>query len=1029
MPVQPDWRVISTTRFGDITSPMTWRHLSTGLVLAALLLTGSSLASGQTLTSGLLDGVVEDSLGAPLNDARVTVAERTSGFSRSAETGRDGRFRMPLLPPGDYDLLVERFGFQPVRVQGVPVRAGQRLTVPVVVAAAGERVDEVEVVRFEADPVGGTRAGVSQWFSTSEIAGLPHDQRQLTALGELSTTSNSELETEGLPARLSSIVVDGLATTAARHPDLAAGSLSSAAFPLSEFEHAELILNAADVEWSGFSGGLLSGYTRRGTREFQVRAFGGWAGDALFSSGFTEGNTAAYSDILGGVLVSGPIVRDTASFVIGVEARRLETPTPPLWSAGSLDPRLVEVARDSLGVDLSEYEASATARTEFGSAFGRIDWQLGREHSLSVRGNLATIPFSRPFIPSSRTGPLAPAFDGSDFSIAATLTSALSDDVASEFRVGFETSRRDYGGETLGVDDDTPGAGLPSTFVVAAGSGSGFGSYPTLPGRFERSTLRVTETLHYETGAHRLKGGVAAVLSSYDQSYTYGTGGEFFFGGVEQFARGRSSFVQTGRIVDAAFNVPQFSVYAQDTWSASPGVDVLLGMRLETEQRPRSEIVFNSLWEERSGLRNDSTEDRRLKLSPRIGLTWDVQNQHRWIIRSTAGVYHDMVDPGVLAEVIGYSQGVEVRRGVGRLSNWPTLPSSTITTNVGSRLALLGPNFDAPRTSRVSLGVTRLIGSLAALHLSTTYRRTDFLPRRDDLNRLASPLGTDQYGRPLYGLLIQQGGIIAAAPGSNRRFRSFDLVSAINADGRSDYRGVTLALERRSAGPVSFSGSYTYSETTDNWLSARGGGPDAQLNPFPDSLNGQDWADGRSDFDLPHRLVLSGEFRLPAPLTPRLAAFYRYRSGYPFTPGFPIGVDANGDGSARNDPAWVDEGIPGTADLMGRWDCLRSQVGRFAERNVCREPGVHSLDLRLGVDVIRTGRYTASVVIDGFNLVGSEVGDRDTALYLVDPSQSIAMDNADGEVSIPLIANPNFGQLLVQRTPGRALRIGLQLNY
>lgn len=1003
------------------------RHLRSGLLVTALLLTGSSLGSAQTLTSGLLEGVVEDSLGARLHDARVTVVEPTSGYTRAAETRRDGRFRLSLLPPGDYELLVERFGFRPVRMQGVPVRAGQRLAVPVVVAVAGDRVDEAEVIRFETDPVGGTRAGVSQWFSTSDIAGLPHEQRQVTALGDLSTNSNSELETEGLPARLSGIAVDGMQTSAARHPGFAAGSLSGAAFPLSEFEHAELILNAADVEWSGFSAGLLSGYTRRGTRDFQVRAFGGWSGDALFSSGFTQGSSVAHSDLLGGFLISGPIVQDTASFMIGLEARRLETPTPPLWASTSFDPRVIEVARDSLGVDLSGYENSTTARTEAVSAFGRFDWQFAPDHHLSVRGNLATIPYARPFIPSSRIGPLAPAFEGSDLSVAGTLMSAFGPELANELRVGFERSTRDYGSETLRAEDDVTGADLPTTYLISANSG--FGSDPALPGRFERSTLRLTETLHYETGAHRLKGGVAAVLSNYDQTYTFGGGGEFFFGGLEQFARRRGAFVQTGRVGDAAFSVPQFAAYIQDIWNPSPGLDLLLGMRIESEQRPRTEVLFNTLWYERSGLRTDSIDNRRLKLSPRFGLTWDVQNQHRWIVRGAAGVYHDMVDPGVLAELIGYSRGIDVFREVGRLNSWPVLPNSIIAPNVGSRVTLLGPNFDAPRTTRFSFGVTRLLGSLAALHLSTTYRRTDFLPRRDDLNLPENAAGTDQYGRPLYGSLVQQGGVIAAAPSSNRRFGQFDLVSAINADGRSDYQGVTIALERRSLGPFSFTGSYTYSETTDNWLSARGGGPEAQLNPFPDSLNGQDWADGKSDFDLPHRIVIGGEVRLPVPLSPRLATSYRYRSGYPFTPGFPIGVDANGDGSARNDPAWVDEAIPGTGELLSRSDCLRAQVGRFAERNSCREPGVHSLDIRLGVDVIRTGDYVASVFVDGFNLVESEVGDRDTALYLVDPSRSLVTGTSTGEVSIPLIANPNFGQLLVQRTPGRALRIGVQVNY
>jgi hypothetical protein len=37
---------------------------------------------------------------------------------------------------------------------------------------------------------------------------------------------------------------------------------------------------------------------------------------------------------------------------------------------------------------------------------------------------------------------------------------------------------------------------------------------------------------------------------------------------------------------------------------------------------------------------------------------------------------------------------------------------------------------------------------------------------------------------------------------------------------------------------------------------------------------------------------------------------------------------------------------------------------------------VHSLDLRIGVDVVRTGRYTASVMVDAFNLIESEIATR-----------------------------------------------------
>lgn len=1007
---------------------MTWRHLRTGLFLAVLLLTVSSLASAQTLTSGMLDGVVEDSLGTPLHDARVTVVEPTSGFSRSAVSGRDGRFSISLLPPSDYELLVERFGFRPVRMLGVPVRAGQRLTIPVAVAVADDRVDEAEVVRFAASPVAGTRAGASQWFSQLELAELPHARRELTELGRLSSVSNSELETEGLPSRLSSIVVDGIPVSPARHPDLGSGPLQAAAFPLSVFENAELITNSADVEWSGYGGGILSGYTRRGTREFEVRGFGAWSGDALFSSKYFDPGTASSTNLLGAFLVSGPIKRDTAAFIVGVEARRFETPMPQLWNTAALEPEVVRIALDSFGIDLAGYGQPQTARTEAISAFGRVDWQMAAAHGLSVRANFATVPAASP---ASRLSPafhFTPAFEGSDISTAATLTSQLDRDLDNELRIGFESSTRDYGPDIQTEVNGEFGVGVPSTFLI--NDNIAFGSSGVLPGRFRHSAFRLSETLYYRTGAHYLKGGLGLTLSSYEQTYTYGTTGEFFFSSASDLARGRGSLVQVvSPVPTASFNVPQVAAYIQDTWSAAPGVELLLGARIEREHRPRDELTRNEGVFVLTGLKSDSIDGTRIKFSPRASFTWDVQQRHEWIVRAAAGVYHDVIDPGVFTELITSGPQIEVQRRLGPLPSYPTVPPPGNEFGLAYRSTLLGPNFDAPRTGRVSVGISRLIGSLAAVHVSATLRRTDFLPRRDNLNLLSSPSAVDQYGRPLYGSLVQEGALLAARPESERLFRRFDVLSAINADGRSDYAGITVGAERRLASALNFFGQYTYSQTTDNWLSGRGEGLDAQLSPFPDSINGVDWVDGRSDFDVPHRLVVGGEARVPLPLSPTVSALYRYRSGYPFTPGFRVGVDANADGSARNDPAFVDPSIAGTSELIAEWDCLGQHTGRFAARNACREPGVHTLDLRLGLNLLRADQYSAELLVDALNMLESDVGYRDAALYLVDPSRTLTRNDDTGSITVPLIANPNFGELLVRRTPGRILRLGLRVNF
>src|SRR5690606_7206278 len=186
---------------------------------------------------------------------------------------------------------------------------------------------------------------------------------------------------------------------------------------------------------------------------------------------------------------------------------------------------------------------------------------------------------------------------------------------------------------------------------------------------------------------------------------------------------------------------------------------------------------------------------------------------------------------------------------------------------------------------------------------------------------------------------------------------------------------------------------------------------------------------GVSDFDAPHRLVLAGEAVLPVTLRPRVAALFRFQSGTPFTPGFRDGVDINADGSGRNDPAFIDESIPGTSDIVSQWSCLRSQVGRFAERNSCRGDDIRTLDLRVTLDLVSNERYFAQLVLDGLDLLGSERGIIDRALYLVDPAADLRVSGDGQSITVPLVANPNFGELLTRFAPQRQFRLGLRVSY
>jgi len=1001
-------------------SVMTKRALGPVLWAAVALGLGASRTPAQSLTRVALSGSVRDSAGRPLDGAIVVVTDSATGTSRRLTTPRAGGFTLPVLLPGVYTVAAERLGYRPVRVRGVALRPGRSTHLDLVLSPVALPVRQVTERRDPAGIVEDTRPGTSQGFPRLALADLPGLRRDVTDLGRLASTSTPFVETEGLPTRLSGFMLDRVPYAPARHPALMHDDGQGAALPLSSVGGAELVTGEGDVEWSELAGARFAGELRRGGRRGRIGGFAEGSTDALSTSDHFDTGSVPHQTWRAGLFASGPIVRDTAFFAVGVEYQRRETPWPAGWTAAdSLTAGLVGLAQDSFGVDIAPYAQPRVSSIETGAAFGRIDLLLGNT-AVTAHATAAKLSGADPDLGPRPTAPLGAKLVGMDFAGGLTVTSALSPAVIPELSVGYEASEREY---------RQGGAAAPATTIAAGGLA--FGGDPALPARFEHHTARASLSLGVRAGRHRFKIGGSVVGDWTDEVYAHGRAGEFFFTDSAGLVATRGVFTQTvGALPVADYSRTQFAVFFQDWWTAAPGFEVQLGARVEFDEIPVDEIRRNDRWLELTGLDNTAVDEHFVKVSPRVGFRWDI-GRGAWLVRGGMGIYHGLADRAVLAEWLSHTGAVTVRRGVGDLDAWPDAPDSVAAPVQGPWLTLLEPEFQGPLTARFSLGVSRPLDPGTILHLAAAYRHTDFLPRRSDLNRPAAPATADQYDRPVYGTLVKEGGLLAAAPGSNRRFPEFDLVAAVNPDGSSNYWGLTVSLERQVANGLGVVASYTWSRTRDNWLSGRGGfgGPDVQLSPFPDSVRGLDWSDGRSDFDQPHRAVVGLEYRAAGPLALRVAALYRYQSGYAFTPGFRDGVDANADGSARNDPAFVDEAIPGMDTLLAEWDCLREQVGRFAARNSCREPAMHALDVRLAMTLARLRGSTLDLFADGINLIESDVGIRDRALYLVDAAGSITTDPGTGRITVPLVANPGFGKLLVRRTNGRFVRLGVRVNY
>src|SRR5262245_57880713 len=88
------------------------KHVVKVLGLLIALGLGASPALGQARSSSAdITGTVSDPSKTPIRGASVTATNFAIGLARSAMTDANGVYRIPLLPPGVYEVKIELNGF------------------------------------------------------------------------------------------------------------------------------------------------------------------------------------------------------------------------------------------------------------------------------------------------------------------------------------------------------------------------------------------------------------------------------------------------------------------------------------------------------------------------------------------------------------------------------------------------------------------------------------------------------------------------------------------------------------------------------------------------------------------------------------------------------------------------------------------------------------------------------------------------------------------------------------------------------
>jgi hypothetical protein len=314
------------------------------------LLCGANRTWAQDVTA-TITGTVTDPSGATVVGATVTVKSVERGVTYTAVSNEAGLYRVSQLPVGNYELRVEKEGFQTSVYPAFTLVLNQAARIDVALKV-GQVTQTVEVTGSA--PVLKTESTqVDTIINSATNDNLPLAARnyvQLTLLapGSVSTdpssfnTGNntgsygSRPLINGNREQSNNFLLDGMDNN-----QVSDNLLGYTPSP-DAIEEFNLITNNAPAEFGSFMGGIVNATIKSGTNSFHGDVWEFFRNDKLnansWSNNFNTTNNGTVWDPLpkaklrwnmfGGTL-GGPVIRNKLFFFVDYQGQRFDTPTSP----------------------------------------------------------------------------------------------------------------------------------------------------------------------------------------------------------------------------------------------------------------------------------------------------------------------------------------------------------------------------------------------------------------------------------------------------------------------------------------------------------------------------------------------------------------------------------------------------------------------------------------------------------------------------------------------------------------------------
>jgi len=300
--------------------PRRWRFGWVGFVLLALL---AGAVSAQTI-SGVIAGRVRDAQGKGIGAVSINVRNPATGRSYVTSTDSEGYYRIPEIPPGEYEVLAENAGYQSVK--HIPVLVSvNRVTIEDFELRLTAEAVTIEVKASTSpmtDPTGPTIASFFPERQVREIPLLTRDINNLALLapGVLSVRTFSfgstlvPFSSNGSRGRDNNFIIDSVDNN-----EPLFGGAATQFTNTDIFVEYTILTNQQKAEFGRNSGATVNAITKSGSNRFSGSLF--WYGqhDALNARSRVEevallNSPARYYENQIGVTFGGPLVKEKTFF-------------------------------------------------------------------------------------------------------------------------------------------------------------------------------------------------------------------------------------------------------------------------------------------------------------------------------------------------------------------------------------------------------------------------------------------------------------------------------------------------------------------------------------------------------------------------------------------------------------------------------------------------------------------------------------------------------------------------------------------